>query len=157
MFRHGEEEPSEHLPLKATGAWVQEMHGPGVNRESTLRKCTRFHVHWDPGESSGATGARDRATCWSWTVSFAGRGWLWFTVGTQTLVVEDPGTTSQCELSQRWPFGTEMEHYPLPAGSSVGKPQVRCPKEWEHSPTHHQKGSLESSWANNCLSEHLWD
>ena len=157
MFRRGEEEASEHLPLKAIGAWEQERHRPGVNRESTLGKCTRSHRHWGPGESSASTGAWDRPACWSWTVSFAGRGWPCFTVGTRTLVVEDPGTTPQSELSQRLPFGTEMEHHPLPAGSSTGKPQVKCPKEWEHSPTHHQKGCLKSSWANNCLSEHLWD
>ena len=78
---------------------------------------------------SDLIGAWDRPTCWSWTVSFAGRDWLWFTVGTKDSGVEDPGTTPQCELSQRLPFGTEMEHHPLPAGSSAGKPQVRCPKE----------------------------
>ena len=46
--RHQEEKPPEHLALKASGAWSQELHRTTGNRNSTLRRhASRSHVHQD--------------------------------------------------------------------------------------------------------------
>ena len=42
---HQEEEPPEHLALKANEALSQELHRTGGNRDSTLGGCTQGHVH----------------------------------------------------------------------------------------------------------------
>ena len=41
---HWEEEPSEHLALRASGAFAQELYRTGENEESTLEKCTQAFV-----------------------------------------------------------------------------------------------------------------
>ena len=38
----------------------------GKQRLHSWRAHTRFHVHWDPGQSSDSTGAWARSTCGSW-------------------------------------------------------------------------------------------
>ena len=38
---HWEQEPLEHLSLRATGDCAQEFHGTGENGDSTLEKCTQ--------------------------------------------------------------------------------------------------------------------
>ena len=38
---HGEKEPLEHLALKASGAYVQELHRTGGNRDLILERCTQ--------------------------------------------------------------------------------------------------------------------
>ena len=44
---HWEEEPPEHLALKASGACAQELHRTGENRDShSWRAHKSFHVHW---------------------------------------------------------------------------------------------------------------
>ena len=44
QVRHQEKESPEHLVLKASGAWMQELCRTGGNRDSTS------FVHWDPGQ-----------------------------------------------------------------------------------------------------------
>ena len=56
------------------------------------------------GESSDSIGAWVRPTCWSHRVSWGGRGQLWLTVGTRTLVEEALGNIHWHELSWRLPF-----------------------------------------------------
>ena len=38
---HQEEEPTEHLAFKVSGAWVQELHRTGGNKDYTLRGHTQ--------------------------------------------------------------------------------------------------------------------
>ena len=40
-IRHWEEEPQEHLALRASGACAQELHSTGGNRDSILERCTQ--------------------------------------------------------------------------------------------------------------------
>ena len=42
---HWEEEPAEHMALKASGVSLQEFHRTGGNRNSTLGRCTQGPVH----------------------------------------------------------------------------------------------------------------
>ena len=71
---HRKEEPPGHLALKASGAWLQELHRTGGNRDFTLQghtqnlACTRTQ-----GKSSNLIGAWARPTCWSWRI--LRRGW----------------------------------------------------------------------------------
>ena len=75
------------------------------NRNSTLGghaqglTCTGTR-----GTISDFIGAWVAPTCWSWRVTWGGRGWLWLTVGTRTLVAEILGSTHWCELSWRLSF-----------------------------------------------------
>ena len=50
-----QEEPSEHLALKATGAWVQEFYRTRGNRDSPLGGCTQSFL---------CTGALGRTYLW---------------------------------------------------------------------------------------------
>ena len=52
---HGEEEPPEHLALKASGAWLQEFHRNGGNRDFTLKVHT---------QNLTCTGPRAKAVIW---------------------------------------------------------------------------------------------
>ena len=38
---HWEKEPPEHLALKASGTWVQELHGTGGKEDSILKRQTQ--------------------------------------------------------------------------------------------------------------------
>lgn len=100
-----EEEPQEHLALKVSMDWMQELHRPGgKQRLHSWRTHTRFHVHWEPGQSSNSVGAWARSTCVSSKISWESGGPLWMTVGVWPLVAETPGDTHWCELSWRVPF-----------------------------------------------------
>ena len=72
----------------------------GKQKLHSWRVHTRFHGHWDPKQSSDST------------ETWGGRGWLWLTVGTRTLVVEGSGNTHQYQLSwdkhlsRDWPHST---------------------------------------------------
>ena len=101
---HWDEQPPEHLALKASGCLVQEFHRTGGNRLHSWRAHTRFHIHWDPAQSSDSTGAWAKPTGRSWRVFWGDEGQLWLTVGARTLVAEAPGNTDPHELSQRSPF-----------------------------------------------------
>ena len=59
---HQEEGSPEHLALKTSGARVQELQRTGGNRVHSWRAHSRFHMHWDPGQSSDSIGAWARAT-----------------------------------------------------------------------------------------------
>ena len=48
--RHSEEEPSEHLALKAGKSWVWEHNRAERSRDS-WRAHTRFHIYQDPAQS----------------------------------------------------------------------------------------------------------
>ena len=66
---HWEEENPEHLALKASGSWSQELHRTGGNRDSTLGGCTQSLMHtMTQDKSSDFIGAWARSTCWSWRV-----------------------------------------------------------------------------------------
>ena len=39
---HWEKEPPEHLALKASGAWVQKLHGTGGNGDPILKRHTQI-------------------------------------------------------------------------------------------------------------------
>ena len=89
------------------GQWGLSTGAPQDWRKHRLhswRVHTRFHVHWDPGQSSDTIGAWARPTCESWRVSWGGKCCLWFTVGARTLVAEAPRNVHQHELSQRSTF-----------------------------------------------------
>ena len=95
-----EEEPPEHLSLKASGAWWQELHKTWVNWRNILRGHTQGSYKLGPrGKSSDFIAAWVRPTCWSWRVSWGG-GRLWLTSGTRTLVAEVLGSTHWFELSE---------------------------------------------------------
>ena len=51
--------------LKASGAWVQELHRTGWKRDSTLGGCTQGFTCWDPGQSNDSIRAWARPTCGS--------------------------------------------------------------------------------------------
>ena len=55
---------------------MQEPHSPGGNRDSTLGVRTQGIVcNRTQGKRSNSIGAWARPTCWSWRVSWSGRGW----------------------------------------------------------------------------------
>ena len=61
---HWEEAPLEHLPLKACGAWLQELHRTGGNRHSTLRGCIQGPtLTRSQGKSRESIGTWARPTC----------------------------------------------------------------------------------------------
>ena len=53
----------------------------GKQRFHSWRAHTRFHVHWDPAQSSNSIGAWAGPTYESWRVSWGGWDWLWITMG----------------------------------------------------------------------------
>ena len=58
-----EEEPPEHLDLKASGAWLQQLYRTGGNRDSTLGGRTQGLMHYGTqGKSSDSIGAWGRPT-----------------------------------------------------------------------------------------------
>ena len=72
-------------------------------RLHSWRMHTRFHVHWDTGQSIDSTEACARPTCGS--LSHLGRqGWLQLTMGTRTLVAEASANSHQHEQFWRSPF-----------------------------------------------------
>ena len=67
---HWEEEPPDHLVLKARGSWLQEYHRTGGNRDSTLGGWTQVPVHTgSQRKSSDSIRSGTRSTCWSWRAS----------------------------------------------------------------------------------------
>ena len=50
---HWKKEPLEHLALKASGAFVQELHGTGENRDPILKRCTRTFTALGPKAERG--------------------------------------------------------------------------------------------------------
>ena len=88
----------------------------GKQRLHSRRMHTRFHVHWDLGQSSDSIGDWARPTCRSWRVYWWGEGWLWLTVGIRTLVAETPEliTVSSPEGHH---FGTKT--WPHPTACSL--------------------------------------
>lgn len=78
-----EQEPLDHLALKASGAWAQDLHRTGINRDSTLGMCTHLHVHSVPGQRKDSITIYTRPTCGSWRVSWGGRSQLYLTVGSR--------------------------------------------------------------------------
>ena len=93
-----------------------------------------FHL-WEPGPDlpAGLGGSPG-----------GGRGQLWLTVGTQTLV----RTIHLCELSWRLPLWNQ--------GSGAGTPQAKPPPWWERSPTAQQTGCLKTTWAHSHLQNSPW-
>ena len=89
----------------------------GKPRHHSWRVHTRFHVHWDPWQSSHSTGARARPTCGSWRVSWGSGGQLWLPVGARTLV-DGPRNTHWRELSWRLPYW----HWDLAPPNSLQAP-----------------------------------
>ena len=71
--QHWEEEPPEHLALKVSGAWLQELHRTGGNKDFSLKGHTQNYM---------CTRPKTIPTCWSWRVSGQGGGWLCLTLGT---------------------------------------------------------------------------
>lgn len=53
----------------------------GKQRFHSWRAHIRFHMHWDPGQSSDSIGSWTRTTCESWRAPWEGGGWLWLTLG----------------------------------------------------------------------------
>ena len=83
---------------------MQKLPRTEGSRDSALGGCTRFHVHWDPGQSSDFIGAwADLPVCLGGPPRKVGSQ-LWLTVGAATLMPEAPGNVLQHELSQRSPF-----------------------------------------------------
>lgn len=83
------------------------------NRDFTLayKVHTRFHMHWDPEQSSDFIGAWARPICGYWG-SYGGECQLWFTVKTRTLEVEALDNIYWCELFWRSPFWIEVWPHP---------------------------------------------
>ena len=106
-----EEEHLEHLSLKASGAWVEELHSTGGNRFSTLgRVHARFYVHWVLGQSRNSMNLRV-------TEDLPGRqGQLCLTVGAKQckgrsqdifMGMSSPGG---CHFVKIWPHPTVFWH-----------------------------------------------
>ena len=89
---HQEEESSEHSACKARGLDC-ELSGTGETETPLLEGAHKGSCTARPGNCGGFRGGWDKATCWSWSVSWAGGGWLWLRVGTRTLVTEIPRNT----------------------------------------------------------------
>ena len=143
----------EHLALKASGAWSQELHRAGGSRNSTLGgrtqgiMCTR---------TQGKKQRLHRSLGLTYLLvleDLLGRwGQLWLTAGTRALVAEVLGSAHWCELSWRPPFW----HQDLAPPNSPKAPVLGClrPKELtgqEHNSTHQRTSCLKSSWAQSCL------
>ena len=109
---HWEEEPPEHVTLKATGAWCKSSTGMGETEIPLSEVTQRSHEHWDKVQSRNSIGIWGKPNEESWSVSWGGGSWMYLTVGTRTLVAEAPGNINQCELSQRSPLGTKTQPHP---------------------------------------------
>ena len=149
---HRDEESLEHLVLKASGAWVQELNGTGGNRDSTLGGRTQGFTH---------TVTREK----QWLHRTLGQTYLQIVEGLlrkQGLAVahcvgKDTGGGGPREYSLMWALleVTTLASRPgptqHPAASSAGTPQPKQRTGWEHSPIHQQTGCLKSSWVHSYL------
>ena len=114
-IQHQEEEPPEHLALKASRARFQELHKIGGNRDLTLEGHTQnLMCAGTKSKSSNLIGAWARPTCWSQMVSWGGGEWLLLTLGTQTLV---SNTSERIHLHELFRRLTSWQQHLVPRNS----------------------------------------
>ena len=83
---HLEDEPPEHLALKANGPYFREIQRNVGNRNSALKECTQnLTCSGTQGRGRNSKETWVRLTDWSWRASWRGRRQLTPTLRTQTL------------------------------------------------------------------------
>ena len=137
-----EEESPEHLALKASRAWLQELHRTGWNKDSTLGGG---FMYTGPGPKQWLHRSLSQTYLWV----FVGLPWRQASAvahcGTRTLVVEAPWNIRLHELLKATILALRPGTTQLPDGSNTGTPQAR--QQPDPSQTSYQK----LSWAPGCL------
>ena len=138
-----EEEFLENQTLKASGIWSQDFNRTGGNRDSTLGGHTQSTVCI---RTQGKEQWPHRRLNQTYLLILEGLlqrwGWLWLTMGMDTLAAEVLGAAPWHDLSQSLPLAPPKSQ----VGSSVGPPQAKQPTGWEPSPTHQQTSGLKFYW-----------
>ena len=126
------EDSLEHWILKASGAWVEELHRTGEKqRLHSWRVHTGFHVHWVPGQSRDFIKIWVITTCGYWKIFWQSRGWLWLAVWVGHWRQRSQGITGWAPLE-----AAILENLALPIRAE--KLQAKQQTRWKYSPTHQQ-------------------